>query len=402
MADLKVTEIIDEICELSKNESGEIARLPFTDPWAAAGTYLKKLFEKLGFDTYYDGAGNLHGRLGGPGKTIMTGSHADTVKNGGKYDGLYGVVASALAVSRLYKAHGMPKTALEVVAFSEEEGSRFPFNFFGSKALVGDVPWDEFKSLIDKEGINILDAMQSKGFAFTPDCALRNDIKTFVEAHIEQGGVLERTNNEIGVVTSIVGQKRFIIEIFGEANHAGTTPMAYRKDAGFCAAQIINKVVARAKEFDDILVTTVGQIELKPNNANVVPAYAKFSLDMRHPCSSALDSFKAEFLDIVKTVTADTKTTYDILTTLESEPVNMDDSIMEIISESCEKRQIAHMKIHSGAGHDSQIMAKIAPVAMIFVPSQGGISHNPAEFTEAKQLETGIDILEDVLFKLAY
>ena len=402
MANLEITKIIDEICELSKNEAGEIARLPFSDPWVRGGAYLKEFFERLGFDTFYDSAGNLHGRIGAAGDTVLTGSHADTVKNGGKYDGLYGVVASALAASRLYKKHGAPKTAIEVVAFSEEEGSRFPFNFFGSKALAGDLSWETVREFVDKEGISFAEAMESKGFSYKEEGVKRDDIKAFVEIHIEQGGVLEANQKEAGVVTAIVGQRKYIVEIFGEANHAGTTPMAYRKDAGLSASVIVSKIIKRAKEYGDPMVATVGQIEFKPGNINVVPAYARFSLDLRHTENEELDRIYAEFLEIVQRVTADTGTSYEIQTIGDSLPVYMDKGIMDIIEGICKERQIPHMKLPSGAGHDAQIVAQLAPVGMIFVPSKGGISHNPQEFTEASQLEAGVGILEEVLYRLAY
>ncbi|MCL2566141.1 MAG: M20 family metallo-hydrolase [Defluviitaleaceae bacterium] len=402
MADLEVSKIIDEICELSKNDAGEITRFPFSESWMKAQTYLKELFEKLGFDTYFDCAGNLHGRIGTQSDTIMTGSHADTVRNGGKYDGLYGVVAAALAVSKLYRKYGAPKKGLEVIAFSEEEGTRFPFNFWGSKTLIGDVEWDKVKCLTDKEGIRMVEALENQGFSYSNGCAKRDDIKAFVEIHIEQGGVLEAKNMEIGVVTGIVGYKKFNIEIFGEANHAGTTPMGFRKDAGFCAGVIISELIKRAREYGDPLVTTIGQIEFSPNLANVVPAYAQFSLDMRHTDGDILNRFQEEALEIVKKITSAEKVTYNFTTVFDDKPVYMDKDIMDIITKACENQGVKYMAIHSGAGHDSQILARIAPVGMIFVPSKNGVSHNPAEFTEPELLEKGVSILEEALHKLAY
>jgi len=402
MADLDISKIIDEICELSKDEKGEITRFPFSDPWLRAQMYLKELFEKSGFDTYFDCAGNLHGRMGAPGDTILTGSHADTVRNGGKYDGLYGVVAAAAAVSRLYKKHGMPKKALEVVAFSEEEGTRFPFNFWGSKALIGDIEWKKIKNLKDKEGISIVEALENQGFSYSEGCAKKDDIKAFVEIHIEQGGVLEAKNMEIGVVTGIVGYKKFNVEILGEANHAGTTPMGFRKDAGFCAGLIVSELIKKAREQGDPLVATIGQIEFRPNLANVVPAYAQFSLDMRHTDGDALNRFQEEALEIIKKITSIEKCTFNFTAIFDDKPVYMDKNIMDVITEACENQGVKHMKIHSGAGHDSQILARIAPVGMVFVPSKNGVSHNPREFTEPELLEKGACVLEETLYKLAY
>ena len=406
MSSLSVMKIIDEICEISKDETGAIARLPFSDSWMGAQMYLKTLFEKLGLYAFFDCAGNLHGRTGSSmgtvGDTIMTGSHVDTVKNAGKFDGLYGVVGGALAISRLCKRYGMPNKILEVIAFSEEEGSRFPYNFFGSKALIGDVEWDEVVILKDELGISIVEALLSKGFVFTPKCAKRSDIKAFVELHVEQGGMLAAHNMEIGVVAGIVGYRKFSIEIFGEANHAGTTPMCYRKDAGFCASQIISEIIKRARDSGNTLVSTIGQIEFQPNLTCVIPEYAKFSLDMRHSDKSALDRFQNEVINVIVDITTKEGTTFSFQEILNTAPVSMDKNIMDVIKKACISQRLAHMKIQSGAAHDSQILSRVTSVGMIFVPSKDGISHSPKEFTEATQLERGVSILEETLHKLAY
>jgi len=402
MINYEAAKVIDEIYEVSKDEAGALTRFPFTEPWMRAQMYLKEWFERLGFETFFDCAGNLHGRVGAKGETIMSGSHVDTVRNGGKYDGLYGVVGSALAASRLYKKHGAPKTAIEVIAFSEEEGARFTYNFWGSKAVIGDVDWTAAKDLKDRAGIRMEEALEGCGFSYSQDCAKRTDIKSFVELHIEQGDVLEMEGMEIGVVTSIVGYKKFNIEIFGEANHAGTTPMSYRKDAGFSSTKIISELIKCAKEYGEPLVTTIGQIEFKPNLANVVPGYAQFSLDTRHTDGELLNRFQAEALAIVERITAEDKTTFNFRAIFDDPPIPMDDAIMDTILKACENQGVKYRKIHSGAGHDAQIMSRIVPVGMIFVPSKDGISHSPNEFTEPKQLEKGVEVLEDALFRLAY
>jgi len=402
MNKLEAAKIIDEICEVSKDEAGAITRFPFTKSWMQAQTYLKELFEELGFETFFDGAGNLHGRIGDTSDTILTGSHVDTVQNGGKYDGLYGVVGGALAIARLYQKYGTPKTALEVIAFAEEEGTRFPFDFWGSKALTGDIDWEELSTLKDKDSITLSEALQASGFSYTKDCAKRDDIKAFVELHIEQGHVLDKNQLEIGVVTSIVGHQKYHLEIFGEANHAGTTPMAHRKDAGVSAAQIISKATELAKAYGEPLVFTAGEIEFKPSLSSVVPGYAKLSLDMRHTNGETLNRFQREVLDIIEAVTASNNTTFEFNTVFDDPPTPMDANIIEMIKKSCEKQGVSYMKIPSGAAHDSQVISRIAPVGMIFVPSKNGVSHNPKEFTKPELLEKGVDILAETLHQLAY
>jgi allantoate deiminase len=311
-------------------------------------------------------------------------------------------VAAALAVSRLQQKHGRPKKALEVIAFSEEEGARFPFNFLGSKALVENIDWAEAGTLKDKNGVSMAQAMAAYGFNYKDNCAKRDDIKAFVEIHIEQGGVLDSENMDIGIVTGIVGYKKFKVELFGEANHAGTTPMSNRKDAGFTAALIISEVIKLAKEYGAPMVATVGQIEFHPALANVVPASAHFTLDMRHTDGELLNRFQLEAAKIIKKIGAENRVTSEFTAIFDDKPVYMDSDIMAIITKVSEKHGVKHMNIHSGAGHDSQILSRIAPVGMIFVPSKGGISHNPNEFTEPEQLELGVSILEDTLHALAY
>ena len=402
MNELKAAKIIDDICEVSKDEAGAITRFPFTKSWMQAQTYLKELFEELGFETYFDDAGNLHGRIGNTADTVLTGSHVDTVQNGGKYDGLYGVVGGALAIARLHQKYGTPKTALEVIAFAEEEGTRFPLDFWGSKALTGAIDWEEIGTLKDKDGITLSEALKASGFSYTQDCAKRDDIKAFVELHIEQGPVLDANQLEIGVVTSIVGHQKYHLEIFGEANHAGTTPMTRRKDAGVSAARIISEATELAKTYGEPLVLTVGEIEFKPSLSSVVPGYAKISLDIRHTNRETLNRFQKEVLDIVEATAASNNTTFKFNTVFDYPPTPMDANIIEMIKKSCEEQGVSSMKIHSGAAHDTQIISQIAPVGMIFVPSKNGVSHNPEELTKPELLEKGVDILAETLYQLAY
>ena len=402
MGNYEAARIIDEVCKLSSDTNGVITRFPFTDSWMRAQEFLRNYMLEHGFEVGFDCAGNLHGRIGSSEKTVLSGSHVDTVRNGGKYDGLYGVVAAVLAVSRLYKKHGTPKHALEVVSFSEEEGSRFPFNFLGSKALIGSVNDSDILDLKDKDGVSMKDAMSKYGFEFKTGCAKRDDIKAFVEIHIEQGGVLESKDMDIGIVTSIVGYKKFRVDVHGEANHAGTTPMPMRKDAGFASALIISEVIKCAKEYGEPLVTTVGQIEFHPGLANVIPQLATFSLDMRHTDGNVLDRFQNEVSGIISKICAENNVSYEFKPIFNDNPVPMDKDITAMIAKVCDLRGLRSMEIHSGAGHDSQILSKVTPVGMIFVPSKDGISHNPNEHTDADKLELGVEVLEDVLYKLAY
>src|SRR5690606_17334305 len=199
--------------------------------------------------------------------------------NAGYYDGQLGIVAAFLAIKYLKEKYGQPLRNIEVISMAEEEGSRFPYAFWGSKNVVGTAKREDVENIKDADGVSFVDAMRECGFDFREENkGIREDIKAFVEMHNEQGGVLEAEKKSVGVVTSIVGQRRFNVEIGGQANHAGTTPMGYRKDAVFAASQMIYEIITEAKKYGDPLVTTVGQIEVIPNVVNVVPGKALFTM----------------------------------------------------------------------------------------------------------------------------
>ncbi|KAB7705042.1 hydantoinase/carbamoylase family amidase, partial [Bacillus aerolatus] len=256
-------EIVDKLEWLGgfgKDPAGGVSRFLYSKEWVDAQRALKRWMESEGLDVQFDQIGNLSGTLKGTNinETLLTGSHIDTVKNGGLYDGQYGIVAGVLAIKYLKKQYGQPKRNLEIVSLAEEEGSRFPYCFWGSKNVVGMANREDVETIADFEGVPFVRAMKESGFAFRDESnAPRQDLKAFVEIHIEQGNVLETEKKSVGVVYSIVGQRRFTIEVTGEANHAGTTPMGYRKDAVYAASHMIYEIISLAKQQGDPLVATV-------------------------------------------------------------------------------------------------------------------------------------------------
>ncbi|MFD6440858.1 M20 family metallo-hydrolase, partial [Peribacillus sp. NPDC060186] len=293
-----VASMIEWLASFGATESNGVTRLLYSEDWMKAQHAVKAEMDRVGLFTYFDSVGNLFGRFEGTdptSRTILTGSHIDTVSDGGKYDGAYGVIASFLAVQRLYKAYGLPRKTIEVVSFCEEEGSRFPLTFWGSRNIQGVYNLEQVKDLTDTDGIPFLEAMKKAGFE--PDkyvAPVRDDIERFVEIHIEQGMVLEKSQNTIGVVSHVVGQRRYTVRVVGESNHAGTTPMHYRKDAVGAASEFISLLTKKAKETDSYLVATVGRMEVKPNVPNVIAGEVVFSLDIRHHQEKILDSFCKE------------------------------------------------------------------------------------------------------------
>lgn len=394
-----------ELSAIGSDPTGGMTRLLYTDVWKAGQEYVKAEMEAFGMKAQYDAVGNLFGRIEGkelPEETIMSGSHIDTVVNGGHLDGQYGVLAALTAMEYLVSTYGQPKRSMEVISLAEEEGSRFPTVFWGSKNFVGEANNQEVAEIADANGLRFVDEMRRQGFDFKAAQTKREDIKAFVEIHIEQGSVLEKEQLQVAVVNNIVGQRRYTVVLKGQANHAGTTPMGYRHDAVYGFAKICSEAIDRAKEVGDPLVLTFGKVIPKPNTVNVVPGEVEFSIDCRHTDAAALKEF-TEALEVrMKEIAAEHELGIEIELWMDELPIPMDQTIVDVIESQAEKGNYKYRMMHSGAGHDSQIIAPHYPTAMIFVPSIGGISHNPAENTNIEDLIEGIKILTDTLYELAY
>lgn len=402
----EIREISGWLSKIGADPSGGMTRLLYSPEWVAAQLALKQRFESAGLITSRDAVGNLFGRLTGtryPDSVILTGSHIDTVVNGGNLDGQFGIEASFMAVKYLHDTYGPPLRTLEVLSLAEEEGSRFPYVFWGSKNIVGSAKADDVRTISDAQGVKFVDAMHAAGFDFRPDNApVRRDIAAFVELHIEQGKVLETEGKTIGVVTSIVGQRRYNVRLQGEANHAGTTPMSYRKDTVYAFSRICCESIARAQQAGDPLVLTFGKVEPKPNTVNVVPGMTHFTIDCRHTDKAELLRFTAEIEADIQRIADEMGIKADIDLWMDESPIPMDKQLVACLSHLCESHKASYRLMHSGAGHDAQIFAPHVPTVMIFVPSINGISHNPAEKTALEDLNEGVKILAHTLYQLAY
>ncbi|MFC0272349.1 allantoate deiminase [Metabacillus herbersteinensis] len=402
----ELVRLLDWLGGFGKDSEGGTTRFLYSPEWTEAQQGLENLMKEEGFRVQYDEVGNLFGRLEGTtyqNETVLTGSHVDTVKNGGSYDGQLGIVAGFLALKYLKETYGQPLRNLEVVSMAEEEGSRFPYTFWGSKNITGTAKRSEVENITDINGISFVEAMKEAGFGFRDESReIRKDVRAFIELHAEQGGVLEIEQTPIGIVQYIVGQRRFTIEVSGEANHAGTTPMGYRKDAMIAASRMITAINDIAVKYGDPLVATVGKVEVKPNIVNVVPGKVIFTIDCRHTHNNELVKATEEIQETIKKIAEQTGVNLDIDLWMDAVPVPMDERLVKMFQGQCEKNDLSYKLMHSGAGHDAQIMAELAPTAMLFVPSHKGISHSPIEFTEPKDLAEGVKALIGVLFELGY
>ena len=382
-----------------------ITRLLYTSEWRAAINALVEEFENNDLEVIKDSVGNVSGRLVGENsnETILTGSHIDTVVQGGHLDGQYGILASLTALLYLKENYGQPKKNIEVLALAEEEGSRFPIAFWGSKNFFNIQDNEIIKELTDSEGVNFVDAMRESGFYFREDDKVRDDIKAWLEIHIEQGQILEKEQKQIGVVTGIVGFKRYSVQLKGEANHAGTTPMGYRKDTVVAFSEIVQKLDKKAKEIGDPLVITFGKVKLIPNVTNVVPGEIEFSIDTRHIDEAELNDFSKTIENTINEIAIQNELEATITLHLDEKPTLMNEDIIQAIEESAKKVTSNNYKrMVSGAGHDTQIFSQFVPSGMLFVPSIGGISHNVEEETDIEDLVKGIEVLAETLYKLAY
>ncbi|WP_223589442.1 allantoate deiminase [Neobacillus bataviensis] len=401
-----LADAIEWLSSFGAVSEGGVTRLLYSKAWKEAQQTLKEWMDELGFQTYYDSIGNLFGRLScgnSMSPTILVGSHVDSVTLGGKYDGAYGILAGILALSYLKQQFGEPKVNLEIVSLCEEEGSRFPIACFGSGMMTGVYTFQDIEGLKDSEGTSFESAMKEAGFGFAnSDYLRRNDIDRFVELHIEQGPTLEKLQKSIGIVQTIVGQKRFMITVNGESNHAGTTLMKWRKDPLRGAAAMIDDLYNLAEGFDENLVTTVGQLLVEPNVSNVIPNQVVFTVDARHPTEEVLNSFCERFSSRFMEIAKQKGLHIEIDRWHEVQPVQMDVKLNEMIQDICTNRNIGYHVMHSGAGHDAQLFARICPTTILFVPSKGGISHSPLEYTSNNELETGLDVLIELLHQLAY
>ncbi|MBL1228407.1 allantoate deiminase [Enterococcus sp. BWB1-3] len=406
--DLKkeVAATIDALSQIGNDPTGGMTRLLYTDSWKQAQEFIQEKLQTAGLSTHFDAVGNLFGRLEGtmyPEETVMSGSHIDTVVNGGTLDGQYGVAAAYLAIKYLQETYGNPLRSLEVISMAEEEGSRFPTVFWGSKNFVCEAKREDVETIADFDGISFVSEMRRQGFDFCDsNKTLRQDIKAFVEIHIEQGNVLEKENLQIGVVNNIAGQKRYTFVLKGEANHAGTTPMGYRRDAVYGFAKMCSAVIDRGLELGDPLVVTFGKVEPKPNTVNVVPGEVLFTMDCRHTDGALLDSFAAEAEHLIKKIAQEHHLDVEMDLWMDERPVPMNETIVAAIESAVKQSGKRYKVMHSGAGHDSQIIAPHYPTAMIFVPSINGISHNPAEETTIEDLTAGVEVLAAALYELAY
>lgn len=383
-------------------EPGRTTRRFLTMPVQQVHQHLRGRMESLGMGVNADAVGNLRGLWrpsDGTNKRLILGSHIDTVPDAGAFDGVLGVVL-ALELVEFAKGCALP-LALEVIAFSEEEGVRYGFPFIGSRAVAGRF----HPSMLDLKDINGTSIRQAiERFGLDPEgiatATSDHDAIGFLELHIEQGPVLEAEGLSVAAVSSIVGQTRLKLEFIGHANHAGTTPMRLRRDALAAAAEWIANVEALALKTDG-LVATVGKLDVRPNAGNVIPGAVELSLDLRHVSDSARRMAEGDLLGQADAIAKRRGLRLECAKKLDEPSVPMDERLTAFMTDAIEAAGFPVRSMPSGAGHDAMIMAGCMPTAMLFLRSPGGLSHHPDEAVREEDVEAALRVGEKFLQRFA-
>lgn len=396
---------LDDLAQRGALPGGGIYRALYTPAWVSATELVLGWLRDAGLLARRDAVGNVWGRVEGArgGRAIVTGSHIDTVRNGGALDGALGVVAAIEAVTSVVARFGRPLRILECVAICEEEGSRFNTNFWGARAIADRIEPDEAQRVRDADGVMLGDAM--RGVGLDPDKiaqAVRRDIDTFVELHIEQGPILDEADERLGIVRVIAGTAHLEVIVRGEADHAGAAAMERRHDALVGASEMILAITTVAREMGAPAVATVGAIAVEPGQVNVVPGLARFTVDARHSHPVRRRELVDEITKRCKLVARERVLEVEVKTLRDRPPVALTERTAEVLYRACVAAGAEPREMTSGAGHDTQILASVANTGMIFVPSIGGRSHRPDEATAADDVVLGTRVLATALRELAY
>ena len=394
----RLAQSIESLGQIGQLASSGVRRIAFSAEDIQARNLVQRWMKEAGMSVRIDTAGNIIGRYAGKFPqlpALATGSHIDTVPNGGRYDGAFGVLAGLEVVRVLNEQKIQLDRSLEVIVFSDEEGS-----MIGSKAISGKVVNDptyylclegDIQTCLERVGGNWDSIGRSRRSA--------ESMAAFVELHVEQGPILESLGKQIGVVEGIVGQRRYTITVKGSSSHAGSTPMHMRQDALVAASQIV-LLVNKLANTPGQQVATVGRMDVSPNTANVIPGLVEMSLDIRDLSSQHIDNLMEQLRLQIEAIAADTRTQIQLYPCLHNEPALAAAQIQNIIAQVCEDLELSYTYLPSRASHDAQEIASFTDMGMIFVPSQAGVSHAETEYTSPEQCTHGANVLLHTFLKL--
>lgn len=403
----RLMETLHILNELGETDRG-IERVAYTYEEYIAKQYLMREGTLLGLETEIDAAGNVIVRLPGADDSlppVIIGSHLDTIYQGGRYDGLLGVVAGFEIIRSIKEAEIRTQHPIELIGFTCEESSRFNFATLGSKVMMNKVDLATLENLQDRNGVSLREAVKEQGLELDqfPQADQSNRrVKAFYELHIEQGPKLIKENKQIGIVTGIAAPLRLAIHISGKSSHSGTTGMKNRRDALLAAAEL-SLAVEEAGLLEDEYetVATVGVLDISPRAMNVVPGSASLKVDIRSIYADSRERVLERIKEKAEQIEKKRATPISMEIIQNDDPVMMDEDLAQSVAATCEEVGVSYMFMASGAGHDAMNTASRWPATLIFVPSVDGLSHHPDEFTEEKDIEIGVTVLEMEVLKQA-
>jgi allantoate deiminase len=403
----RIQKDIESLSKFNATPGNGLTRFSLTDADRGAREYLRKELTALGLKVYEDAAGSLFGRREGSDPklpVIMVGSHFDSVKNGGNFDGPAGVIMALEIMRTLNDNKVKTRYPVEFIAMIEEEGGRFGAGVFGSRAMAGLVNYKKLEDAKDAQGVSMADAFRAFGFKPEDIEKAKRDpatVKAFLELHIEQGPVLETKGIDVGIVEFIVGITQIKVTVKGRPDHAGTTPMHMRHDALGAAAKVISEIHTYPVKENNGSVATVGVMNLLPGAANIIPGEVTFTVDIRSKDAQSIKRIKASIEGHLQAIAAERGLTCTVQDLLSVNPVPMAEHINALFRKNVAKLGFTHETMLSGAGHDAMIMGQVCDVGLIFVPSKDGRSHCPEEWTDYDDLQKGIELIYETIVNLA-
>lgn len=399
----RIKELVEKFSEYGRTENNGVSRLALSKDDLLARHYFCSYCKDLGLDVTIDDLGNIYATLKGVEKKppIVIGSHLDSVKNGGRFDGSLGVITALEVVNTLIENNIKPQIPITVANFTNEEGARFEPSMMASGILSSDLDKEVMLQVQDKSGVTFKEALHSSGYEGEKENRLK-EAEAFLELHIEQGPVLERESISIGVVEGVAGMVCYDIKISGESDHAGTTPMSMRKDPLFTAAELICQIKQKLLPVDEDLMFTVGRIEASPNIHNVIPNQVVFSFEARHKDDEIINKVEEVLGSLLEEFLGKNGTELKAARLWKRKTTWFDKDLCRLLESSATTLGYTYKKMISGAGHDAQYLNRIIPSVMVFVPSKDGKSHCEKEYTAFEGCEKGANImLETVLSILA-
>lgn len=391
---------LERFAGFGRTENNGVTRLALSDEDRRARDYFRACCEEMGLEVKVDDLGCMYATLEGTEKKppILIGSHLDSVKKGGRFDGVLGVVAGLEVVRTLIDHNVKPSIPITVVNFTNEEGARFEPSMMASGILAGKFDKNLMLQKKDADGVTFGEALKSIGYEGQEENRVK-EATALLEMHIEQGPILESEALSIGVVECVVGMACYEIEVTGESDHAGTTPMTMRKDALFATNNLINEIRSYLGSLDEELVFTIGRVNVYPSIHTVIPNKVVFTLEARHKDMKIVNEVK-NFVESLPTFEANEGCEIKTTKLWDRDTVWFDPELCNHIEESAKSLGYSHKRMVSGAGHDAQFIASYIPSTMLFVPSKNGKSHCEEEYTSWEECEKGVNVILDTVLRL--